>query len=125
MKFINPLPFVRDIERSKTFYKTVLGLSVRQDHGNFVMFDNGFAIHEGASLFKTVFGEKDQNEAPYGRDNLVLYFEVEAIEDVFDRLSPHISLIHDVRQEPWGQKVFRFHDPDRHIIEIGELQTQA
>ena len=31
-----------------------------------------------------------------------------------------MTFIHNIEQQPWGQRVLRFYDPDRHIIEIGE-----
>ena len=120
MRFVNPLPFVDDIEKSKAFYSDVLGLSIIQDHGNFVMFDGGFAIHDGTSLFKTVFAQDDTTSPPYGRGNMVFYFEEAELDAAFDRISPHVMLIHEVRLEPWGQRVFRLFDPDRHVVEIGE-----
>ncbi|WP_136439511.1 VOC family protein [Pacificoceanicola onchidii] len=124
MKFVNPLPFVRDIETSKRFYSGILGLSIREDHGNVVLFDNGFAIHEGTSLFKSVFAREDSAPPPYGRANLVLYFEDTALDAAFERISPHVEVIHGVRLEAWGQRIFRFFDPDRHIVEIGEPMAQ-
>ncbi len=124
MRFVNPLPFVQDIENSKSFYSDVLGLSIIQDHENFVMFDNGFAIHDGKSLFKSVFAREDTASAPYGRGNLVLYFEDLGLDETFGRISPHVQLIHEVRLEPWGQRIFRFFDPDQHVVEIGEPIAQ-
>ncbi|ABD57009.1 VOC family protein [Jannaschia sp. CCS1] len=124
MRFVNPLPFVDDIETSKSFYSSVLGLSIIQDHGNFVLFDTGFAIHDGKSLFKSVFGQDDTTASPYGRRNLVLYFEDLALDAAFERISPRVQLIHEVRLEPWGQRLFRLFDPDRHVVEIGEPTTQ-
>jgi len=41
MKLMNPLPFVEDVEKSRRFCSGVLGLSIIQDHGNFVMFEGG------------------------------------------------------------------------------------
>ena len=125
MKFVNPLPFVADIARSKRFYSSVMGLAIVQDHGNFVQFDGGFALHDGAALHETIFGEKSDTPPPYGRKNLVLYFEVEDIETVFSHVSGQVELIHPVQRQLWGQRVFRFYDPDRHIIEIGEPQALA
>ena len=119
MKFVNPLPFVRDIEASKRFYGEVLGLSVREDHGDIVLFEDGFAIHDGAALYGAVFGRPDPKAAPYGRDNLVLYFEVPDLDAAFERLAEAVTLIHGIRQEPWGGRVFRFYDPDGHVIEVG------
>lgn len=120
MKFVNPLPFVADIGRAKRFYTEVLQLRVLEDHGDFVRFDDGFAVHEGTSLHQTVFGESRGEEGPYGRRNLVLYFEDKDIDAAFKRIADHVDLIHEIRQQFWGQRVFRFFDPDGHIIEIGE-----
>lgn len=122
MKFVNPLPFVADIACSKRFYSDLLGLKITQDHWNFVQFEDGFALHDGAALHETIFSEKARTPSPYGRKNLVLYFEVEDIDAVFSRLADLVELIHPIKRETWGQRVFRFYDPDRHIIEIGEPQ---
>jgi predicted enzyme related to lactoylglutathione lyase len=120
MKFINPLPFVADISRSKVFYQTLLQLEIIQDHETFVQFENGFAIHDGAALFQTVFGRSQKAAGPYGRNNLVLYFETEDIVSAFRRVEGNAELIHPIAQQSWGQRVFRLWDPDRHIVEIGE-----
>ena len=55
MRFVNPIPFVEDIGRSKAFYQERLGLRIIEDFGNFVMFETGFAIHEGQSLEQTIW----------------------------------------------------------------------
>ncbi|MEN0087170.1 MAG: VOC family protein [Pseudomonadota bacterium] len=122
MKFVNPLPFVEDVDASKLFYTKTLGLVILEDHGNFVLFEGGFAIHYGAALFKTVFGSDNASTGSYGRANLGLYFEHYDLDAAFARISPTVELIHEIRKEPWGQRVFRFYDPDRHVIEVGEPQ---
>ncbi|MGH0287130.1 VOC family protein [Sinorhizobium meliloti] len=123
MRFINPIPFVRDIDRSKDFYQKRLGLKVLEDFGNFVLFETGFAIHEGSSLEETIWGKAIVAEEPYGRRNLLLYFEHEDIETAFENIAPHVEMIHPIERQAWGQRVFRFFDPDRHAVEIGEPQS--
>jgi catechol 2,3-dioxygenase-like lactoylglutathione lyase family enzyme len=120
MRFINPIPFVRDIDRSREFYQNRLGLKILQDFGNCVLFETGFAIHEGHALEQTVWGAASVAQDPYGRRNLLLYFEHEDVDAAFETIAPHVELIHPVEQQPWGQRVFRFYDPDGHAIEIGE-----
>ncbi|UJW74719.1 VOC family protein [Rhizobium sp. SL42] len=122
MRFINPIPFVSDIRRSKGFYQARLGLRVLEDFGSFVLFETGFAIHEGQSLEQTIWGEPSSCREPYGRRNLLLYFEDEHLDRAFETISPHVELIHAIEQQSWGQRVFRFYDPDGHAIEIGEPQ---
>ena len=41
------------------------------------------------------------------------------IQDFFDGAS---LLVHPIRMEPWGQRVFRIFDPDKHVVELGEPQ---
>ncbi|MEO1019523.1 MAG: VOC family protein [Pseudomonadota bacterium] len=123
MRFINPIPFVQDIAVSKHFYGELLGLSVAEDHGNFVRFETGFAIHEGTSLARTIWGNADDLEMPFGRQNLLLYFEENDIDATFERISAHVRLIHPIEMQAWGQRVFRFYDPDGHVVEIGEPQS--
>ncbi|MFA1625197.1 VOC family protein [Rhizobium mongolense] len=123
MRFINPIPFVRDINRSKEFYNQLLGLKIIEDAGNFVLFESGFAIHEGRSLEQTVWRQTRDGAESYGRRNLLLYFEHGDVDAAFEKIAPHVELIHPVEKQAWGQRVFRFYDPDGHAIEIGEPQS--
>ncbi|WP_113434128.1 VOC family protein [Rhizobium sp. SYY.PMSO] len=122
MRFVNPIPFVTDIARSKAFYGELLGLGIVHDFGNFVLFDTGFAIHDGKSLERTIWKKSDETSEPYGRGNILLYFEHEDVDAAFEAIAPHVDLIHPVERQEWGQRVFRFYDPDGHAVEIGELQ---
>ncbi len=123
MRFINPIPFVRDIKLSRNFYENTLGLKVLEDAGNFVLFETGFAIHDGPALEQTVWGETSGTAEAYGRRNLLLYFEHDDVDSAFESIAPHVELIHPVEQQAWGQRVFRFYDPDGHAVEIGEPQN--
>jgi catechol 2,3-dioxygenase-like lactoylglutathione lyase family enzyme len=125
MRFVNPIPFVRDVRAATTFYRDIVGLVVEQDHGNFVLFEGRFAIHDGASLAQGVWGQDtipDPDPDPFGRRNLLLYFEEPDIEVCFSRLKDHVALIHGLQKQPWGQRVFRFYDLDGHVVEVGEAK---
>lgn len=122
MRFVNPIPFVRDINRSREFYSKRLGLKIMEDFGNFILFETGFAIHEGRSLEKTIWRQNAHPPESYGQRNLLLYFEHEDVDAAFADIAPHVELIHPVEKQEWGQRVFRFYDPDGHAIEIGEPQ---
>ncbi|NCU32068.1 MAG: hypothetical protein EOM23_03850 [Candidatus Moranbacteria bacterium] len=44
------------------------------------------------------------------------------IEEAFEKLkSDGVEFLHKIQEKPWGQKTIRFFDPDRHLIEIGEV----
>ncbi|MQB07229.1 hypothetical protein DXT91_24415 [Agrobacterium tumefaciens] len=88
MRFINPIPFVHDINRSRDFYENRLGLKVLEDSGSFVLFETGLAIHEGSSLEQTIWRQTSDMNEPYGRRNILLYFEHEDVDAVFANIAP-------------------------------------
>lgn len=118
MRFVNPIPFVKDIARSRQFYESVLGLKVIEDHGNFVLFNNGFALHEKGALALRIWGEA----SPLGQRDVLFYFEHEDIGAAYAEIAPHVKLLHGIERQDWGQLVFRFFDPDGYAIEIGAPQ---
>ncbi len=120
MRFVNPIAFVRDIDLSRAFYRDIVGLIVRENFEHFVLFDTGFAIHDGKALARTVWGQVPAETTPYGRQNLLLYFEHDDIHAAFSAMGPQVELIHPLERQAWGQHVFRFYDLDGHAIEIGE-----
>ncbi len=117
MKFICPLISVSDIKRSRDFYERILFQKVKYDFGENITFHGDFAIHL-QSHFKDLIGNrKIQN----GANNFELYFEYDNVEIIEKRLKENnIVLIHEAKEQPWRQKVVRFYDPDKHIIEVGE-----
>ena len=123
MRFVNPISFVRDIGRAREFYRDRLGLRVLHDFGNFVLFEEGFGVHEGRSLERTIWRTEHPAAEPYVRNNLLLYFEHDDVDAAFEIIASHVEIIHPVEQQAWGQRVFRFYDPDGHVVEVGEPQS--
>lgn len=93
-----------------------------EDFGSFVLFETGFAIHDGTALEQTVWREASVVDEPYARWNLLLYFEHNDVDAAFANIAPHVDLVHPVERQAWGQRMFRFY-PDRHAVEVGEPQT--
>jgi len=73
-------------------------------------------------LHATVWKNSEPNSLTFGANNLVLYFEDDNIKAAFSRIASHAEVIHPVEEQAWGQHVFRVYDPDRHVIEVGEVQ---
>lgn len=119
--FINTIVFVKDIARSKLFYNQVLGLKIVADYQTIVFFENHFTIHIGNVLLRTIFKRSPMFDFKKGKRNIEIYFETEDIEKAFKTIvNSKARVIHPIEKQAWGQKVFRFYDPDKHIIEIGE-----
>ncbi len=119
--FYNTIVLVKEIARSKAFYREALGLKVELEYDTIVFFENHFTIHDGEALLETVYKSPQAQGAPLGRKNIVIYFETDDIASSLESVESHNGrIIHGIEEQAWGQKVFRFLDPDGHIVEIGE-----
>jgi catechol 2,3-dioxygenase-like lactoylglutathione lyase family enzyme len=112
---------VEDIKASRIFYEELLGQKVIVDFGPVVGFEGGFSIWQVDHAYTILFDTKVNNPAVLGHRNLELCFEDSEIQNIWERISSkNIKLVHPLREQPWGQLVFRIYDPDEHIVEIGE-----
>ena len=117
MKFQNVMLVVTDMNRTVEFYKKVLGLRVIMDFGANKTLTGGISL-QTAETYKEFIGT---DKISFGGNNAELYFE----EDDFDKFAEKlktldIDYVHPIKEHSWGQRVVRFYDPDRHIIEVGE-----
>jgi len=117
MKYVCALIVVEDIAIAKDFYVRVLKQKIATDFGENVAFEGGFAIHK-REHFQTLVENKAIST---GGNDAELYFEHDDVEAVEKELSTErVEFVHGTREQPWRQKVLRFYDRDRHIVEIGE-----
>ena len=118
LKYICPLITVKDIEKSKEFYEYVLKQEIELDLGENVAFKGGVAIHD-MEHFQNLTGKSLSTKI--SKDFMELYFELDEIEELESKLeSLNAEFVHKIREQPWGQRVMRFYDPDKYIIEVGE-----
>lgn len=120
MKFLNPLIVVSNMEKSKLFYYEVLGLKVIEDFGANITLTGGIALQTKDSW--STFIHKEDSEIVFGGNESELYFEEDDFDSFIKRLNNmrDINYVHSMVEHSWGQRVVRFYDPDRHIIEVGE-----
>lgn len=118
IQFQSAVIFVNDIQKSRQFYEEVLGQKVIMDHGPNVGF-KGFALWQ-AEHASQVMGNGSAPEK-LGQHNLELYFESSELDDALAKFNKTSTpFVHDIREQPWGQRVVRVFDPDGHIVEVGE-----
>ncbi len=119
---VDTIVFVSDIARSTAFYRDVLGQPITHDYGPIVMFEHGFSIHDGPNLLGKVYKKPGAFPSEsQGHDNIDIYFETDDLEAAFRAVEgAGAEVIHPIETQEWGQRVFRFHDPDGHIVEIGD-----
>lgn len=117
MKYICPLIVVSNIARSRNFYENFLGQEVKFDFGENVTFHGDFAIHLDSHFSNLIDGKPIAK----GSNSFELYFEEDNLDELVEKLhSSNVVLVHPLREQPWRQRVVRFYDPDRNIIEVGE-----
>jgi len=118
MKYICPL-LVEDIQKSREFYNKILGLEVFSDFGANICFTCGLALQTKDSY--AGFIEKELKDIKTCGNDAEIYFEEDDIEAFYEKLkSFDVVYLHKIIEHPWGQRVIRFYDLDKHIIEVGE-----
>jgi len=116
-KFVCPLITVTNIQLSRNFYEKILNQVVKFDFGANVTFQGDFAIHLDSHFSELI----DNKKIVKGGNDFELYFEHDDLDEFVEILvDNNVEFVHPLREQPWRQKVVRFYDPDRHIIEVGE-----
>jgi catechol 2,3-dioxygenase-like lactoylglutathione lyase family enzyme len=120
MKYTSTLIAVKDMKKSKQFYHDVMGLEVISDFGANVTLTYGIVL-QTLDTWKD-FIHKKREEVVFQNNAVELYFEEDDMDAFVSKLSKfeNLEYIHTLFEHPWGQRVVRFYDPDKHIIEVGE-----
>lgn len=120
MKLKNILFVVKDIEKSKKFYQELFGLRVITDFGENVILTEGLVLQQ-----KNIWQDAIKKEVCFGGHDAELYFEESDMDGFLAKLSKVDFKVEFVNEEipdhPWGGRVVRLYDPDRHVIEIREI----
>ena len=117
MKLKNILFVVNDIEKSKKFYEELFGLKVITDFGENVILTEGLVLQQ-----KNVWEDALQKRVSFGGHDAELYFEESDMDGFLAKLAEaSVEYVDEnTPDHPWGGRVVRIYDPDRHIIEVGE-----
>ena len=118
MSFVSSIIVVEDVLRSRTLYEKILDMKVSGDFGIYnVGFEGGLSLYRKTFFQELIDGQVDLDR----HNNVVLYFEVENLEDLEQKIARNrFEFIHRIREQPWKQRTFRFYDYDNHILEIAE-----
>lgn len=117
MQYKGPMLVVNDIDKSVEFYENILGMSVILDFGANKTLTGGLAL-QTAETYRDFI---DGRTLCFGGNDFELYFEEDDFDSFIQRLKIFkIEFVHPVKEHSWGQRVVRFYDPDKHIVEVGE-----
>jgi catechol 2,3-dioxygenase-like lactoylglutathione lyase family enzyme len=115
-----PLLAVTDMEKSVTFYEKILGLQVIMDFGENKTLTGGLNL-QTVDTWKEFIGTDDIS---FGSNSCEIYFDADDFDEFAKKLEIcDVEYVHPVKEYPWGQRVVRIYDPDKHILEIGENAT--
>lgn len=122
MQYQGTLISVSNMEKSKHFYEVVMEQKVMLDLGVHVSFDRGLSLQ---SNYEELVGENlPSKEQP---NNFQLYFEVEDLDSWQKKIeqTEGVVFIHKAKEYPWGQRVMRFYDYDKYIVEVSESMVSV
>jgi catechol 2,3-dioxygenase-like lactoylglutathione lyase family enzyme len=121
MKYQNALIVVRDLERSKEFYKKYLDMDVEVDFGANVTLTGGLCL-QTLDTWQEFIGELP---VEFNGNAGELYFEEDDYDSFIGKLETlsGVQYVHPPLEHSWGQRVVRLYDPDGHIIEVGETMS--
>ena len=117
MKLKNVLIVVKDIERSRIFYRDLFGLEMIVDNDGNMILTEGLVLQD-EKYWKEFLGKEILPENNAGE----LYFEehdIEGFVEKLERLYPEVTYVNRLMTHSWGQRVVRFYDPDGNLIEVG------
>jgi len=120
MKFLGSLLVVEDMEKSRKFYDEVLGLNTILDFGANITLAGGIFLQTKESWME--FINKQESHIKFKGNDAELYFEEDDFDNFIEKINKlnNIDYVHPVLEHSWGQRVVRFYDLDKHIIEVGE-----
>ena len=121
MKYTGMLIAVADMAKARAFYTGLFGLAVTGDFGANVSLEGGLFLQTADTWEHFIHGKP----VAFGANDAELAFETDDFDGFLQKLAAWdgIAYVHTPEEQPWGQRVVRFYDPDRHIVEVGEAMT--
>lgn len=122
MKLKNIVIVVKDIERSKQFYKELFGLDVILDQEGNVILTEGLVLQE-AKVWEQAIGQ----DVVWKNHASELYFEETDLDLFLEKLQHYEQKIQYVYLPEEGEskkRAVRLYDLDGNMIEVGEVSWQ-
>ena len=113
----NILIVVKDIEKSRKFYRDLFDIDLVLDNDGNMILTEGLVLQD-EKIWKSFL---DRDIVPKN-NSCELYFEEQDIESFaqkLERLYPTIEYVNHLMTHSWGQRVIRFYDLDGNLIEVG------
>ncbi len=110
---------VEDFDKSLSFYRDALGLTVNSQDGNFADFKlegTSLAIFQKSDAI-TMFPAEHMGKG----GGIILGFQVEDVKKTCDELKSNgVEIFEGPKITEWGQEVAYFKDPDGNLWEVSK-----
>lgn len=118
---------VKDVKRSREFYKETFDFEISMDLPVGVT----FRLHNGHELmlyqregFSMNTGCETEDISPGKTTGTELYFHVDEMDDVIEKLEKlRARLLSPLAPRNWGDDVVYYADPDDNVLAIGRLTS--
>lgn len=105
---------VTDVKEAVSFYRDVLGLKVKQEWSNYVIFDL-----PGTLTFAIMLGGRKGRKE--GAPNI--YFAVENLDAEFEKLKAKgVNFIESPKKQYWGGYAAVFADPNENLFYLTQIK---
>ncbi|MEJ7740173.1 MAG: VOC family protein [Chitinophagaceae bacterium] len=124
IRFTYTIFYVKDVERSISFYESAFGFSRKfiaenNEYGELITGDTtlSFAsVEMGKKNLSGGFIASDNNNKPFGME---IGFTTENVEQSFDQaILAGAVAVEKAKTKPWGQTIAYVRDPDGFLIEL-------
>lgn len=126
---ITPNLLVRDIDRSTTFYRAVLGFAVKTTVPEAPPFVFVWLERDGVPVFLNdpAAVEHDlpgSSTRPSG-GTATLFFTISDVDGFHARVAPHVRIVMPLKTQFYGMREFAVEDPDGHLLTFAERVAGA
>ena len=117
---VTPNLIVRDIARSTTFYRDVLGFTIRETVPPAAPFVFVWLERDGVTVFlndpASVAKDIPAYAAPQFGGTATLFVVVEGVDALHAQIAPRVPVVMPLHTQPYGMRGVAVDDPDGHLI---------
>jgi uncharacterized glyoxalase superfamily protein PhnB len=121
---VTPNLIVRDIAASTSFYRDVLGFTVKQTVPDAPPFVFVWLERDGVPVFlndpKAVAADYPGAAQRTPGGTAAMFFVVTGVDELHERVAPRSTVVMELKTQFYGMREFSIVDPDDHIITFAE-----
>ena len=125
---VTPNLLVQDIDRSASFYRDVLGFTVKQSVPDAAPFVFLWMERDGVTVFlndpKAVEDDLSGATVRPSGGTATLYFVVSGVDALHARVAPLASVVMPLKTQFYGMREFAMEDPDGHLLTFAERVSE-